>query len=737
MSYQPFLIANYKTGIDTDLEPWLIPADAFQNVVNGYIHHGVLSKRQGMNTFGWFVNSPVAATVDNITQADPGVVTMSAIGSIIEGDFFQIRGETGMTEINNTTYQVGTVVGSTFQILDIYGENVDTTSFSAFAGGGSYYPVPRNPIMGIIRFIDSDGDNQIVIFDTARACKYNGTTLVFDPLDTSDIFNASTTASNFVTGTGFGKTAALEASYLYFTNYDGVTAATSSSQMRYWDGTSTTTAAFVPDVDPNGTSEYVNAAHYIFSIRNRLLLLNTIEDSSNGNSGTKFQQRMRWSRQNDARATGNNWDQVTPGNGGFEDAPTSETIVSATQLQDQIIVFFTQSVWSIVPTNDVRRPFRWVKINSYRACGAPYANIPHDRFVISFGQRGIVATDRVDVKRIDDRISTFVQDDVNLDFIQRMFSGRNFQQERSWTLYPSSVSDLSGTESETSDYALIRSEDEGAWSRYTTYTTDLSSSGINMSVVGYGLSVDDKTFADFSGQPDDNFELLSEAWNSYYSKGNAEIFLGGDQTGRVLGLEVDGDDVGKAISFEAVSAAWNPYKDQARQAQLGYVDFYIDADVNGEFQVDFYSDDIENPYKTETISCLPNLGFVASIQDVTLSNPVNIEAGSHGLVTGDQIYIYQLDGAGELEGNLYTITRVDENNFTLDGVDGTSYATYNFGGVVVRRQFSNTKCWKRAYAGGTGSNHYIKITHSGIDQILRFNAFIPWFKPSARMIGGR
>lgn len=738
MSYQPFLIANFKTGIDSDLDPWLLPADAFQNINNGYLYDGVLNKRLGMQTFGWFVNSEdTAIVISGISQASPGVVTVGTTASISDGDFFQIRSETGMTEINNTTYQVGNKTGTTFEILDIYGNDVDTSGFTAYAGGAAYYPVPRNPIMGIHRFIDSSGDNQIIVTDTRRVCVYNGTTLVFDPLDTSDVFNTASTASNFTFGTGYGKTAALASSIFYFTNYEGTVAATSSSQMRSWDGSATTTSAFVPNT--GSSLPYVNAAQFIFSIRNRLLLLNTIEHTSSTNDGTKFQQRMRWSRQNDAQASGNNWNEITPGNGGFEDAPTSETIISATQLQDQIIVFFTQSVWSITPTNDVRRPFRWIKINSYRACGAPYANIPHDRYAISFGQRGIVACDRVEVRRIDDHIKQFLQNEVNLDFIRRMYSGRNYQQERSWTLFPASTAGLNGTEATTSNYALIRSEDEGSWSKYQVYTTDLdSTNGINMSVVGYGLSVDDKTFADFDGQPDDNFELVTNTWDSYYSKGSGEIYLGGDQTGRVLALETEGDDVGEAITFEAISAGWNPYKDKGIQSQMGFVDFYLDADVNAQFTVSFYADDIEDSYKTVNMDALPNLGFVANVQDIALDNPVKVKAGSHGLTTGEQIYMYQLSGAGELEGNQYTITRVDEDYFTLDGIDGTSGVTdYISGGIVVRRRFSNSKCWKRAYAGGCGTNHYLRIEHSGADQNLRFHAFMPWFKPSSRMIGGR
>ena len=258
-----------------------------------------------------------------------------------------------------------------------------------------------------------------------------------------------------------------------------------------------------------------------------------------------------------------------------------------------------------------------------------------------------------------------------------------------------------------------------------------------MSCLGFGEVDVDLAFQDFTGALDFSYnQFANEVWSSYYIEAKSEIFLGGDQKGRVLFLEKDGDDMGEPISFEVVSAGWNPYKEKGIQAQLGYVDFYVDADEDTEFTVEFYADDIDTPYASQTLNCLPNLGFIADIQLITLNNPVEVTADSHGLTTGDEVFIYNLNGADEITGGPYTVTVVDENTFTLDGVDGTGFTAYVSGGQVVQREFENTKCWKRAYAGGKGYLHYIRITNSGTDDVLRFNAFMPWFRPSGtRMIG--
>lgn len=47
MTYQPFLIANYSTGIDKSLQPWLTPDDAQQELFDGYVYRGTMSKRDG------------------------------------------------------------------------------------------------------------------------------------------------------------------------------------------------------------------------------------------------------------------------------------------------------------------------------------------------------------------------------------------------------------------------------------------------------------------------------------------------------------------------------------------------------------------------------------------------------------------------------------------------------------------------------------------------------------------
>jgi len=74
-----------------------------------------------------------------------------------------------------------------------------------------------------------------------------------------------------------------------------------------------------------------------------------------------------------------------------------------------------------------------------------------------------------------------------------------------------------------------------------------------------------------------------------------------------------------------------------------------------------------------------NGGENGAITAVSLVNPIQITSAAHGLATGDEIAITGIVGTTALNNLYYTITFVDANNFTLDGIDGTNpiYQAYS------------------------------------------------------------
>lgn len=894
MGYKSFLIAPFSTGLDNDQEPWLLPQDAFQNIINGHIHHGYVEKRQGYRPLGQMVHgepitaataaSPAvftvastaglydgqevsltylaggtwdslngakytvtvasgttftltdssgtavdgtglgtytassgrlgrfvlvdsSATVTAATAANPAVFTASV--TVVEGDLVTFTAMAGGTwsTLNDQPFTVTNVSGSTFQLIDANGIVVDGSGLGTYTGSsGTVYLLKPLRIMGIIRYIGSDNTREFLISDTERVAIYNATSNLFFPLDLYDISSTLRTNNDVWSSseTDYIQAANWQAAGLvnrvYFTNGKAYQTGTPGTDgIVYYDAANPRVTQFQPSCVSSGTLD-LYGCKLIFSIRGRLVCLHTFE--YNGSSTSTFPQRARWC----ANQAPSNWVQDTPGGGGFVDAPTGEQIISAQQLQDQIIVFFTDSVWALKPVPNPALPFRWEKINSFRACDAKMGSVAYDRYSIAVGQRGITATDSVETTRVDNRIEDFVTDEINDTEFDKIFGARNYAFRRTWLLYPPD-------EANDATAALIYDDESGAFSKYQ-FTREVATSIVDMNVLGYGyvnqdLAAQDFTVAnnlDYSAEDFDDETALSFYWSE-----NAELFLGGDRNGFIHILDTETSDNGAPIELELDSAGWNPFQEAGQQAQFGYIDFYCDSDQKTLVTVQFFKNDNEDPYQEHSFDLLPNLNYRSSINQITpnddpttgfvitspghglstgdqfyiygveeasfyndvqweadsvtantitvasditgsgtaitaitQANPGQVTAAGHGLSDGDIVYICDVTGMTEVNGNVFTVTVVDDNNFTI-GVDTSAYTAYSAdgyvfpayvsGGQIVERKFFRTKVWKRLYAGGIGYVHNIKIISSGTQDPLKIHAFRPWMRPAGRILG--
>ena len=76
-----------------------------------------------------------AKTVENITQANPGVVTVTGHG-FSNGDAVQLNNIKGMVEVEGTNFLVDSVTANTFALKDAGNNNINTTGYTAFVNGG-------------------------------------------------------------------------------------------------------------------------------------------------------------------------------------------------------------------------------------------------------------------------------------------------------------------------------------------------------------------------------------------------------------------------------------------------------------------------------------------------------------------------------------------------------------------------------------------------------------------------
>jgi hypothetical protein len=85
---------------------------------------------------GLQVLTGVDKTITGITQADPGVITSNSHG-FSNGDEIFVYDIGGMVELNGRNYRVANATTNTFTLTDLFGNDIDTTSFTAYTSGGS------------------------------------------------------------------------------------------------------------------------------------------------------------------------------------------------------------------------------------------------------------------------------------------------------------------------------------------------------------------------------------------------------------------------------------------------------------------------------------------------------------------------------------------------------------------------------------------------------------------------
>ena len=82
------------------------------------------------------VLTSTAKTITAITKANPGVLTSSSHG-FSNGDEVFVDSIGGMTELNGRNYRVANSTTNTFTLTDLFGNAINTTSFTTYTSGGT------------------------------------------------------------------------------------------------------------------------------------------------------------------------------------------------------------------------------------------------------------------------------------------------------------------------------------------------------------------------------------------------------------------------------------------------------------------------------------------------------------------------------------------------------------------------------------------------------------------------
>ena len=534
MAFDRFLIAPFNTGLQTDLRPFLILDDAFTELENAYVFRGRVRKRWGATLMipADGTSTPVlasrlrvlVATTDSSGDASGTVPDDSGL----VGQLFSIGTEIFTVNALGTPAVLKTTGSSTTHTF-----NTSNGAF-VFTGAAVLTPVywyPAFPVMGITQYESGAVNNHPTFaFDTHYAYTYTGSgwarsgTAFWEGNDLNFFWTTNWQ------GTPGGP-------ILFVTNFNATvpTPEMTDDPMWYYNGTSWTSIDgvdgfyFLPNpTDPLYTGGFIQTARIIVPFKNRLVLLNTIENDGSEESGvnTAYVNRCRYSWYGSPFAV-NAWYEPNTidinGNvgagAGFVDATTEEQIISAEFIKDRLIVYFERSTWELVYTGNEVLPFVWQKINTELGSQSTFSTVPFDKQILTVGNTGIHACNGANVERIDNKIpdDIFDQFETSNNSTLRTSGIRDFYTELVYWTFVETTSTVTQTYP---NQLLVYNYKNGAWALFDDCITTF----------GYFEQQTDATWADTY----ETWDNIEGTWTDNINDANQRQVLAGTPEGFIF-----------------------------------------------------------------------------------------------------------------------------------------------------------------------------------------------------------
>lgn len=593
MPYDRFLIAPINTGMQTDLKPWLTPEDSFEQLNNAYVFRGRVRKRFGGRLMGTGWSSSLTAPLFSRFRIQVNTITAGAAsGTVPNGSI--VAGIGQMFSIGNEIFTVPTT-GTPVVMLDTGPTPATTKTYNTTTGAYVFSGVtapdttpvwfyPGLPVMGLTMYDVGAIDNQPSYgFDTRFSYVFSGGfwqrsgTAVWHGTDINFFWTSNwrgTTPGQIV----------LFVSNFYVVNYNG--AGNASDDPIWWfDGTTWTAASganafyFKPAGGAPQTGPFVVTARIVIPFKNRLLLLNTVENDNGGGTGTNtnYVNRCRFSfngspfaqnawyepnQMDNAGGANSKW-----GGAGFIDATTEEQIISAEFIKDRLIVYFERSTWEIAYTGNAVLPFVWQKINTELGSEAQQSTVPFDKEVLTIGNTGVHACNGANVQRIDTKIpdEVFQIFDKNIG-VQRVAGIRDYFVEMVYWSFPS----------------VDENPNNVYPNRVLIYNYRNSSWAINddcITAFGYFEQQSGETWANQL----DTWENANFSWESGTTEAQFRQVIAGNQQGYVF--IVDSEETRNAPVMQISQMAWNSTTQQLTLTIINHtLNFNADlTDQNSDF----------------------------------------------------------------------------------------------------------------------------------------------------------
>jgi len=730
MSYTPFLISNFATGLDKRLQPWLIPDDAQEELLDGYVYRGTMSKREGYTYFatgekggvGYRESRIVDTTTDfAMVGAIDGVNTLYTLNGLPQiargsavitgnnpaqtftdnsnGFFFD-----GITQIGTINYLTG-VISITLPVAPAAGTVLIT-----------YNSMPGLPVMMIASFITASNIRELIVADTRNVNFYNTSLNVLENLPhptpyTGDQFDFFTWV-NYESATSIPR-------LLFSNNVDVI---------QQYDGAVVTDYTYNMLTGNPPIPVTTLTCAWMASYKDRLILLRTTEN------GAIFGKRIRIS------GTGVNTDNfITTATGaGFIDIPDATWIYGAAFNRDDLIIFTQQATWVLKFTGNDTTPFALNKIDESRGSEATFGAITYLNRTTTLSPRGLINTDGYRVVRQDEDIPDFSYNEIDGANFSLCFAGSVDADRDHYLLYPP-------PNRQHSLRILTTNYDED---NYSTYRLALS-------CMGNFVSSFDVTWSQLLRYGNwDQFAAEFGDWNSFAYTAGAPFSVGGGHKGEIWKLavtEIEDNPVRVRevtiidVNTLEVTTDWNNYRlnlDNSSLFDFEYADPDQEADIiyftglggtveannkqypiisvinNNVFRVrvpstaDFsnytsggtaqrvipFSSLMKqfNPYiaQDQKVRCGWIYMYVNStgtkltknyaIANITNSNPAIVTTAlQHGLLTGSQVNFFGILGMTELNGAVAFVTVLSPTTYSLNDIDSSGFGAYISGGYAA------------------------------------------------------
>lgn len=880
-SFNQVYIGGYPNGgLVTDRKPFLVPDNAFTTLFNAYVWRERVKKRDGIKLVGRLQvavtnqslanvsTSPTYSITDLLSTVHATITTAEIAPGTLKLTFdtggsattFTDNGQGGFTRTSGTTYQIDTTIANT-HVNYVTGAILITFTIAPANGvvvHATYGYYPTIPSMGICRQeITTEGIDNTIYFDEVHAYQFTGGAFQQFPSTTSTTWTGNQTdmfwSCNFQGSDSSIKT--------FFETNNNITSgsATPYDPIRFFNSASADWQSLQPYLTGNsapGGATQLFQALMLVPYYGRLLALNTWEGATVATS-KNFQTRCRFSKLGDPTVQGNpasttgSWRSDVFGVGGFIDAPTNESIVSAAFFRNTLIVFFEHSTWQLRYVGEYGIPFIWERVSSDFGSNSTFSSIVFDKGVLSVSNRGIISASAGGLDRIDEQIPQTVfsmqisSSSVSTNNQSFVHGIRDFEKEIVyWNYVDSSVvrPEVYSSGTVFPNTVLLYNYRNNSWAQFRDNVTCFGIAQFSTGVTWDSLSV---------------LWDSSVSWDSQDSQIDTNYIVSGNQQGFIHIYEYGGDDVDlsppypSVLEFDAslsvtavdltqapiqitvnnhnlsdgdviylANLAWNgtdpglnnqiysvnfvdpntlslmiwdaadqvyvntsysgspttylgagvlsllpvvnivtkdfnPYQNKGMQFKLSYIDFLFDSSrENGitGFNIQLFV----NTYLSQSNVLYSNQDLLNSaasgiITNVSLTNPCVITSPNYSLPTGTEIYISNIIGTTQLNAGFYTITVIDANTFSLNGIDATGFTAYVSGGtwnlwnnpLIPSGSLTSDYRWYRFFATSFGQYLRVGVTYDNIlmNQLCTHQSGFEmhgmnfWFRPGGRITG--